>query len=154
MADPLGVGRVHREPLAAPIARTAEALELVDDDVRVGVFIIPHALEELLAPEIAAADAFLLTQFALHLRLSRDAGVVGAGQPQHFLPLLPRAAGEDVLQRVVQDVAEMQNTGDIRRRNDDRIPVLLGGRIGFEAFSGDPSRIPFGFDGLGFIGFR
>ena len=154
MTHPLGVRRVHREPLAAPIARAAEPLELVDNDVAVLVFEIPDALEELVAPEVAAAHALRLAHLALDPRLRGDAGVVGAGQPQHFLAILPRTAGEDVLQSVVQDVAEVQDAGDIRRRNDDRIPVLHGGRIGFEAFSIDPGRIPFGFDGLGFIGFR
>src|SRR5690606_15618773 len=105
VADPLRVGPVHGETLAAPVAGTAEALQLSDDDVAVLVLEIPDALEELLAAEIAAGLALLLAQLALDLRLGGDAGVVGAGQPEHLLAFLPRAAGEDVLERVVEDVS-------------------------------------------------
>ena len=81
MTHPLRVGLVHGEPLAAPVARATEALELVDDDVAVLVFKIPDALEKLVASEIAAADAFLLAHLALDLRLGRDARVVRSRQP-------------------------------------------------------------------------
>jgi hypothetical protein len=154
VAHPLRVFRVHGEALARPVAGATEALELVDDDVAVLVLEIPDALEELVAAEVAAGQLFLLAQLALDLRLGGDAGVVGAGQPQHFLAVLARAAGEDVLDRVVQNVAEVQDAGDVRRRNDDRIGVLLRRRIGFETFSVDPGGIPLGFHRLGFIGFR
>ena len=154
MVHPLGVGRIHREPFAAPIARAAQTLELVDDDIAVLVLKIPDALEELLTPQIVAGHALLLAHLALDPGLRRDARMVGARQPQHFLAILPCASGEDVLQRIIQDMPKMQNPSNIRRRNDDRIRVLLGPRIGFKAFSGNPSGVPLGFHRLGFIGFR
>ncbi len=154
VADPLGIGLVHGEALARPIAGAAEALELIDDDVAVLVLEGPDALEELVAAEVAAGELFVLTQFALDLRLGRDAGVVGAGQPQHFFPLLAGAAGQDVLDRVVEDVSEVQDAGDVRRRDDDRVGGLVRGRIGLETFPVDPSGVPLGFHLLGFVGFR
>ena len=53
-------------------------------------------------------------------RLRGDAGVIGAGHPQGVVALHPLQADEDVLQRVVQRVAQVQRAGDVRRRNDDR----------------------------------
>ena len=78
---------------------------MIDDDIAVLVFEIPNTFEKLFAPEIAAAHTLGLTHLALDPRLSRDAGMVGAGQPHYFLAILPRPAGEDVLQRIVQDMA-------------------------------------------------
>ena len=153
MAHPFRVGGVHREPFAAPIARATEPFELLDDDVAVLGLEIPDALEKLVAAEVAAGFALGFAEFALDFRLGGDAGVVGAGQPQDFLAKLAGAAGQDVLKRVVQDVPEMQDAGDIRRRDDDRIPFFGGRGVGFETFSSDPRGIPFGFHGLGFIGF-
>jgi hypothetical protein len=53
-----------------------------------------------------------------HLR--RDAGMVGAGLPQHVAAAHPLEAAQYILQRVVECVAHMQRAGDIRRRDDDR----------------------------------
>ena len=154
MAHPLRVGLVHREALAAPIAGTAEALELLDDDVAVFVFEIPDTLEKFFAAEVAAAEPFAFAQLALDLRLRRNAGMVGARQPKNFLALLARPPCKDILQRVVEHMAEVQNPGDIRRRDDNRVRILGRSRIGFETFPIEPSGIPPGFDRTRFIGFR
>ena len=118
------------------------------------VFEIPDALEELFAAEVAAAKPFLFAQLALDLGLRRNAGMVGARQPKNFLALLARPPREDVLQCVVEHMAEVQNPGDIRRRDDDRVRILGRGRIGFETFPLEPGGIPPGFDRTRFIGFR
>ena len=51
--------------------------------------------------------------------LRGDAGVVGAGHPEGVVTLHPFEADDDVLQRVVEGVAEMQGAGDVRGRDDD-----------------------------------
>ena len=154
MAHPLGVRLVHREPLAAPIARTTQPLQLIDDNVAVLVLKVPDALKEFLAPQIPAAHAFRFAHLALHPRLRRDSRVVRTRQPQHLLAILTSPPRQDILQRIVQNVAQMQNPRHIRRRNHNRVAILHRRRVGFKTFSVDPSGIPFGFDGLGFIGFR
>ena len=85
-------------------------------------FHCPDAFEEFFAAEIVAMPDFagFLERF-LHDGLRRDAGVVGAGQPEHFLAVHARPAGEDVLDGVVEDVAQREHAGDVRRRDDDGI---------------------------------
>ena len=80
-------------------------------------------------PEVVAVlhDA-LLAQGLLDDCLGGDAGVVGARQPEHFLALHPRLAGQDVLNRVVQHVAHVEHARHVRGRDDDRIGRLGRGR--------------------------
>ena len=93
--------RVHREPLARPVARATEFLELVDDDAAVLVLPRPHSLEELLAPEVVLGFLLVTLQRLFHLHLRCDAGVVGAGEPEDFLAVHACLAAEDVLDGVV-----------------------------------------------------
>ena len=72
--------RIEREALAAPIARGAEPAQLVQDAAAVGLAPLPYALDERLAAELMAVEAFL-GELALDHVLGRDTGVVGAGQP-------------------------------------------------------------------------
>jgi len=78
------------------------------------------------------------------------------GQPEHFLAVHARLAGEDVLDGVVQDVAHREHAGDIRRRDDDGIRRARGRdarRIGDEELLVEPVLIPLRFDRLRFVGF-
>ncbi len=108
---------VQGKALAAPVARGAQAAELAGDGAARLRLPRPDALDEGLAAHVAATDTALGGQLALHHHLGGDAGVVGAGQPQHRLALHAVIAGEDVLQGVVQRVADVQRTGDVRRRD-------------------------------------
>ena len=154
MAHPLGVWLVHRETLATPIARTTETLKLVNDDVAMLVFKIPNAFEKFVTPQIAATHPFLLAYLPLDASLRRNSGVIGTRQPQHFLAILPRSAGENVLECIVQNMPKVQYSSNIRWWNHDRIPFLHGRWVSFKAFSGNPSSIPLGFNRLRFVGFR
>ena len=59
-----------------------------------------------------------------------DAGVVGTGEPEDFLAEETGATGEDVLDGVVEDVAEGEDAGDVGERNDDGEGGLGRGGIG------------------------
>jgi hypothetical protein len=59
-------------------------------------------------------------------RLGGDAGVIGAGLPQHVTPAHALEAAENVLQRVVERVAHMQRARHVGRRDDDAIRFRLG----------------------------
>ena len=77
--------------------------------------------------------------------LGGDAGVVGAGEPEHFLAQHAGAAGEDVLDGVVQHVAEVEHARDVRRRDDDGIRRTLladAGRVGLERLVIEPALVP------------
>ena len=66
--------------------------------------------------------------------------MVGARLPQHILAAHALEARQDILQRVVQGVADMQPPGDIGRRDDD------GERLGVRAAAGleGAGRLPLG----------
>ena len=68
---------------------------------------LPHFFQEFLAAQADAAH-LPLGQLALDDQLGGDAGMVGARLPQHVLAAHALEAGQNVLQRVVEGVADMQ----------------------------------------------
>jgi hypothetical protein len=96
------------------------------------VFPLPDALDQLVAAQIVPRLVFFSSQAAFDHRLRRDARVIGAGHPQRRTALHPLHADQDVLQRIVQRVAQMQRPGDVRRRDHDakRLAVRLAARHG------------------------
>ena len=145
--------RVHGETLPVPVAGTPEALELFDDDPAVLFLPLPHPPQKFLAPQIAPRFPFLLAQLPLDHRLRGDARVVRPRQPKDLVPGLARAPRQDVLQGVVQYVAERQHAGHVGRRDDDAEAGLGRGRIGREAARFDPFPIPPFLHGAGLVGF-
>ena len=103
-----------------PVAAAAHLLELAEDAGFVLVLPLPDALDQPLAAQVVPRLLFLLEQPPLDHRLRGDAGVIGAGHPERVEALHPLHADEDVLQRVVERVAEVQRAGHVRRRDDDR----------------------------------
>ena len=119
---------VEGEPLAAPVTTGSQPAQLLDDGpTRLGLP-FPDLGHEGVAAHVAAADIARGRQLALDHHLGGDAGVVRARQPQHGLTLHPVIAGQDVLQGVVERVADVQRAGHVRRWDDDRIG--LGGAVG------------------------
>ena len=68
--------------------------------------------------------AFGLDAF-LDDRLRGDAGMVGAGDPDRVVAKHASPADEDVLERVVERVAQVQRCGDVWRRDHDAIRLSL-----------------------------
>ncbi len=83
LEDGLREPLVHGEALARPVAGRAEPLELVDDGAARLRLPGPDLLQELLAPERAPARLLPLHELALDHHLGGDAGMVGAGLPEH-----------------------------------------------------------------------
>ena len=110
---------VERKALAAPVAGSAEALELGHD--RPARFRLPRpdALDERLASQGAAVRLLPLHEHAFDHHLRGDAGMVHAWLPQHVAAVHAPVAAQDVLKRVVERVAHMKIAGDVRRRNDN-----------------------------------
>ena len=125
---------VHRKTLARPVAGRAEPLQLVDDDAAALGLPLPDAFEEFGAAHVAAARLLPLHQLPLDHHLGRDAGVIGAGLPQHVAAAHPLEAAQNVLQRVVERVAHVQRTGHVRRRDHDGegLGILPFGAAGLE----------------------
>src|SRR5713101_8378360 len=119
VADGAGEALIEREALAAPVRGYAEAFQLVDDLPAVGVDPLPHSLHEFLAAEVEARAA-LAGEVAVHHHLRADSGVIRSRQPERVEPAHALPAHYDVLQRLDQRVADVQASGDVRRRHDDR----------------------------------
>ena len=85
------------------------------------MFILPfeHATQELLAAEIVPRFVFRSPQMFLDCRLRTNSRMIHARQPKNFKPLHSRASCKDVLDGVVEHVAERQDAGNVWRRHHD-----------------------------------
>ncbi len=117
--DGLRQALVHGEAFARPVAGRAEALELVDDGVAALGLPLPDPLEKFGAAHLAAAGLLTLHQLPLDHHLGGDAGMVGAGLPQHVAAAHALEPAQDVLERVVEGVAHVQRARHVRRRDHD-----------------------------------
>ena len=134
LADSPGALVVEREPHPVPVATGPHVAELPENPLLILLLPCPDPLDELFAAEIVAGEFFLLEQPPLDDRLRGDAGVVGARHPERVVALHPSRADEQVLQAVVEGVAEVEGAGDVGRRDDDRedlsFAIALAGPCG------------------------
>ena len=135
-----GQSRVHRKPLARPIRRAAEPAQLVDDRAAGLGLPLPDALDEFVAAERALVD-LPLGKLVGHDDLGGDAGVIGAGLPQHVAPAQALIADQHILQGESQRMAHMQAAGHVRRRHHDRIGRFCAAGVGGERAGGFPQRV-------------
>ena len=117
--------RVHGKLLAAPIHRAAQTAQLRGDRAAACLFPFPDLVDEVIALIFAAAITRRL-HLALDHHLGRNAGMVCAHDPQSVFAAQSLVTHNDVLQRVVERMADMQAACDIGRRVDDG----KAGRIG------------------------
>ncbi len=86
--------------------------------------------------------------------LRADSRVIHSRQPKNFESPHPCAACEDVLDGVVQNMAEREDAGDVRRRHHDRKRRLRRLRIRHEIAILQPALIPLRFNGIRIVSFR
>src|SRR5271166_1117785 len=132
--------RVHREAFAAPIRRDTEPAQLMDDGAARLLFPFPDARDEPRAAEIMFRLALVGELIANH-NLGSNAGVIGAGLPQHVATPHALIADQHILQRKVQSVPNMKATGNVWGRHHDGVgpPVAVG--IGGKTTGTLPQRI-------------
>jgi hypothetical protein len=118
-ADGLLTLLVHRERLAAPVRGGTQAPVLGGDAVAATAHELPGAVEELVPPDVVAADA-LARQVALDDRVHGDGGMVHAGQPERVVAKHAVPAHQRVLHGVREGVPHVQLTGEVGRRHDHR----------------------------------
>ena len=138
-AHGLGPRGVHREGGAVEVAGAAHRLELAEDRLLVLVLPALDLCHELVARVVGPPLALGLLEALFDDRLRGDAGVVGAGNPHGVLPLHPRPADEDVLDRVVERVPQVQRRRHVRRRDHDAERLAGVGRLGVEEVFGVPN---------------
>ena len=143
---------VHGEAFIGPVHGAAQATQLARDRPAAFRLPVPDLGDEILAAIVGALFA-LRIELTLHHHLRRDAGMVGAHHPQRILAAQPLVADDDVLQRIVERVADMQAAGHIGRRIDDGEGHGVG-PVGAEQALLLPMLIPAGLDCRGVEGFR
>ncbi len=112
--------------------------ELAQDPLLVFVFPGPDALDQCLAAQVVAGFLLLFEQPPLDDGLGGDAGVIGAGHPEGVVALHPPPADQDVLERVIERVAQVKGAGDVGRRDHDAVRRPVAGRIGVEIAASRP----------------
>ena len=110
---------VHGEVFALPVDRGAEPLHLAKNRAAVVPPPLPHALDEGLAAQLLPGRAFA-RHLALHQHLRRNAGMVGARNPQHPVAAHAPPANENVALRVLEHVAHVQVAGHVGRGQQNR----------------------------------
>ncbi len=114
---------VHRETLARVVERAAEPPELAHDRASCLLEPLPRALDERLASDVVAREAFA-RECLLDDVLRRDARVVVARLPERVEAAHAVPTDEHVLERPVQRVADVEPTRDVRRRRADDVRVV------------------------------
>ena len=153
LSNGFGVFLIHREAFAIPVAGTTQLMELVDDDASVFFFPFPDFFQEGFSAQIVAAPARCLFEVFFHPYLRGDSGMVCSGQPEGFISFLARAAHQDVLDGVVQYMAQMQHSRDVGGRDDDRVGRLFRSRVSLETTFFNPAGLPFFFHQGGIVCF-
>ncbi len=138
LAHGLGTDLVHGEPLPVPIARATHLLELVGDRRLVFVLERLDLRDELLTRKISAAFLLVLLHPLFDHGLGGDPRVICAGHPERLVAFHAVGSHEDVLDRVVEGVPEVQRGRYVGRRDDDAVGLGLTGqnplRVGVEGF--------------------
>jgi hypothetical protein len=141
---------IEGEALAAPVAACSQADHLALDAIAILRLPFPHAFDEFLAPHGAPVEA-LFRELALDYHLRGDAGVVGAGQPERIVAAHAMPADSDIDFGVLQHVADMQRTGDVGRRNNERKDARQRLFGGVEDAGVNPPLRPVRFEPLGLV---
>src|SRR6266480_7146911 len=112
------------------------------------MFVLPfqHSSQKFFATEIVARFILGPAQKFLHSGLSSDSRMIHSRQPKDFESLHPRAACENVLDRVVQNMAERKHARDVRRWHHNRKRWLRGLRICYEIAILQSALIPLRFN--------
>ena len=146
---------VHGEVFASPVDGDTETLHLVEDGAAVETLPFPDAFDEFLAAHFESRFAFA-AELAVHHHLGGDARVVGTGKPKGDEAAHAMPAHDDVHLRLVEHVAHVESTGDVRRRQEQSengaLVVRRGGRS-VEEFLANPEVGPAGFNSAGFVRF-
>ena len=97
---------------------------------------------------------FRSPQMFLDRRLRTDSRMIHARQPKNFKALHSRAARENILDGVVEHVAERKHAGNVWRGHHDRERRFRRFRVRNEIAIFHPALIPFRFNGFWIVSLR
>ena len=154
LANSLGATLVHSKALTLPVAGNAQVLQLVDDTVAVLLLPFPNAFQELFAAQVITSLAFLFFDNLFNLNLGCQACMVIAGHPQGVVAHHAVPADQDILQGIIQRMAHMQLTGDVRWGDNNTEGFLALFYFGMKITMLFPEFIPFLLYGSRIINLR
>ena len=112
---------IQCESRSLPIATATHLLQLAENTFFILLFPLPNSIDKLFPPKIVTRLAFFFLQSPFDDGLSRNARMVGSGNPQRIKALHSLQTNDNVLQRIIECVAKVKGTGHIRRRDNDRV---------------------------------
>ena len=132
----LGVafGAAHREGLTVPVTRRSKTFQLTDDIATCAGFLFPNALDKRVTAHFSTCWFAVGGHFTLGDKLGSDASVICTRLPQSVVALHAFPADQNVLQRVVECVPNVQIACDVGRWDHDR--ERLGARCVRTCFEG------------------
>ena len=147
-----GGERVRR---ARPVGARADRLELIQDLAARVLHEFGHLFHEGTAAQIEARLS-VGSELLFHDVLRGDAGMVGARQPERFIPGHTAPADEHVLHGVVEAMPHVQHRRHVGRRDHDHERLARGGAfgIGSEHPVLGPGGVPGGLSRGGVVGRR
>ena len=154
LANSLGATFVHSEALTLPVAGNAQMLQLVDNAVAVLLLPFPNAFQELFASQVITGFAFLFFDNLFNLNLGCQTCMVIAGHPQSVVAHHAVPADQDILQGIIQCMAHMQLTGDVRWGDNNTEGFLAFFYFGMKITMLFPEFIPFLLYGSRIINLR
>ena len=120
----LGTNIVQRETDASPVTTGSDALELAEDSLFVSVLPLPDSLNERIATDVIASQAFFFLHPLFDHGLRRNTGMICSGHPESFVALHAAPASQQILQRPVQGVPHMERAGHVWQRDHDHMRRL------------------------------
>ena len=117
---------VQREFGILPITRGAEAFELIENGAARFLFPLPDFFNEGVAAHGTTILIAAGCQLALDDHLRGNARMVHARLPTDILAAHPLEPAQNVLDRIVERVTHVEATGDVWRRNHNRIGFGAG----------------------------
>ena len=112
----------------------------------------PHRINKILTTKLLPASTFACKFFFHHI-LSGDPGMISAGHPENIVAFQSVIPTEDILERHIQRMSHVKNTGDIGRGNNNRITGTGIAFICSKQLMFFPESIPAFFNILRFISF-
>ena len=114
----VGTAFVHGEAHTVPVAGAAQLAKLFQDDAAVFFFPCPGPFQEAFPAHVFFCKAFG-SHFLHDFQLCGDGCMVDAGHPQSIVASHSLPSDQDILHGVIQGMAHVQLTRDVRRGHYD-----------------------------------
>ncbi|RWX47565.1 hypothetical protein H206_06312 [Candidatus Electrothrix aarhusensis] len=147
-----GQAIIHSEAFSVPIAGSAHPFELVDNGAALFFLPLPDPLNEFFSAQVMAG-CILCGQLSLHHVLGGNASMIRAWYPEGVITLHAVVTGQQILESVVQSMANMEHAGNVGRWNHNGKGILTLCHFRSKGLMFQPVVVPallYFFKGIGF----